>query len=265
MTTFTKRTPLRMGVLALAFAAASCGGSGHHSKTHASTQAEATAQTTPTQTTATTPTSPSVDCLRAVDRKTRFVRFGAQGERLRAGVVGGGSVGVVLANQSDNTVCQWIPFPAYLAAHGMRVLAFNYGHGDASAEVQAAARFLRAQGVSHIVLIGASIGGAIVIDAGVHLPTTPAAVVSLSAVPEATTYPFPADARRLKSATFQIGATEDQLTQFGKDTRTLFHASPSPAKRLMLISGAAHGVDFVNAGAGNRVRGAILAFIRSHT
>jgi alpha-beta hydrolase superfamily lysophospholipase len=90
-------------------------------------------------------------------------------------------------------------------------------------------------------------------------------VVSLSAVPEATLYPFPADARRLRSPIFQIGATEDQLTQSGQVTRSLFRESPSPAKRLLIISGAQHGVDFVDAGAGNRVRAAILAFIRAHT
>jgi alpha-beta hydrolase superfamily lysophospholipase len=147
----------------------------------------------------------------------------------------------------------------------MRVLAFDYGGGDASAEVQAAARFLRQSGARRLVLIGASIGGAVVIDAGRHLRPEPDAVVSLSAVPEATLYPFPADARRLSSPIFQIGATQDQLVQSGQVTRSLFHDSPSPAKRLLVMPSAEHGVDFVDATAGNRVRGAILAFIRAHT
>jgi pimeloyl-ACP methyl ester carboxylesterase len=172
---------------------------------------------------------------------------------------------VVLANQSDNNACQWLPFPAYLTARGMRVLAFDYGNGDPSREVQTAARFLRNRGVRHLILIGASIGGAVVIDAGVHLRPEPAGVVSLSAVPEATLYPFPADARRLRSPIFQIGATEDQLTQSGQVTRSLFHASPSPAKRLLMIPGTQHGVDFVDAGAGAAVRAEVLVFIRAHT
>src|SRR5205823_11512663 len=102
---------------------------------------------------------------------------------------------------------------AYLTAQRMRVLAFDYGNGDSSAEVQAAARFLRDRGVRNLILIGASIGGAVVIDAGLHLRPEPAAVVSLSAVPEATLYPFPADAQRLRSPIFQIGGTQDQLIQ----------------------------------------------------
>lgn len=171
---------------------------------------------------------------------------------------------MVLANQVDNRACDWPPFPSFLAAHGMRVLAFDYGNGDPSTEVQAAARFLRARGARRIVLIGASIGGAVVIDAGVHLRPQPDAVVSLSAVPEATLYPFPADARHLHSPTFQIGSTEDQLTQSGAATRALYRESPSRAKRLLLIPGTEHGVDFVDATAGNRVRDAILVFIRAH-
>ncbi len=180
-------------------------------------------------------------------------------------MVGSGSVGVVLANQSDNSVCEWLPFPAYLAAHGMRVLAFNYGNGDGSAEVQAAARFLRGHGARHVVLIGASIGGAIVIDAGLHLHPAPAAVISLSAVPEATLYPFPADAKKLSCPVFQIGGKEDQLIQFGKDTRALFNESPSRAKRLLLLPSASHGTDFVGAAGSAQIRADILAFIRAHS
>jgi pimeloyl-ACP methyl ester carboxylesterase len=194
-----------------------------------------------------------------------MVHIHAGRERLQAAVIGRAPVGVVLANQTDNTVCQWVPFPFYLANHRMRVLVFDYGNGDPSREVQAAARLLRSQGVKRLVLIGASIGGAVVIDAGLHLHPPPAAVVSLSAVPEATLYPFPADARRLRSPILQIGSTEDQLTTFGKDTRALYRASPSAAKRLLLIPGAAHGVDLVNIGTGDRVRGPILSFIRAHT
>jgi pimeloyl-ACP methyl ester carboxylesterase len=203
-------------------------------------------------------------CLHAGDT-TRLIRFKAPGGPLRAAVVGTGSTGVVLANQTDNYLCYWLPLPAYLAAHGMSVLAFDYGNGDYSAEVQAAARQLRAHGARPLVLVGASIGGAVVIDAGAHLRPQPDAVVSLSAVPEATSYPFPADARRLRSPIFHIGGRGDPETQFGIDTRDLYRASPSPAKRLLLIHGSAHGVDFVGAEAGDTVRRAILAFIREHT
>jgi pimeloyl-ACP methyl ester carboxylesterase len=175
-----------------------------------------------------------------------------------------GPAGVVLANQTENVDCQWSPLPQYLAARGYRVLAFDYGNGDQSAEVQAAARYLRDQGARRLVLIGASIGGAVVIDAAVHLRPAPNAVVSLSAVPEVTSYPFPRDAQRLQSPVFQIGGTQDPVTQESKDTRALYRASPSSGKRLLLVPGVTHGVDFIGAGAGNRIRQAIAAFLRPY-
>ncbi len=271
---FGRRRHLGAAVVLVAVIAAGCGGSAHgHRSRSTTTQASAPASTqTSTQTATgsvqTTPgsvqTGPSIGGCNYAVPHARLVRFRSGGEHLRAAVAGSGSTGVVLANQSDNNACEWLPFPAYLAAHGMRVLAFDYGTGDPSAEVQAAARFLRRRGLRRLVLIGASIGGAAVIDAGVHLRPEPTAVVSLSAVPEATLYPFPADARRLRSPIFQIGATEDQLIQSGQVTRSLFRSSPSPAKRLLLIHSAQHGVDFVDAAAGNQIRVAILAFIRAH-
>jgi pimeloyl-ACP methyl ester carboxylesterase len=145
------------------------------------------------------------------------------------------------------------------------VLAFNYASGDKSSEVQAAARYLRSHGAHRLVLIGASIGGAIVIDAAIHLHPAPVAVISLSAVPEATSYPFPRDARLLQTPIFQIGSTQDTHTRDGRDTRALYRASPSPAKRLLLIPGTTHGVHLVNREAGNRIRDAVVAFIRTHT
>lgn len=257
-------------VVMAAVTAAGCGSAAHRQGRRAtSRQASTSAAGQPTTQTGTTrlATGPSLGGCNYAVPHARLVRFRAPGERLQGAMAGTGATGVVLVNQSDNNACGWLPFPAYVAAHRLRVLAFDYGSGNtsASAEVQAAARFLRTRGVRRLVLIGASLGGAVVIDAGLHLRPEPAAVVSLSAVPEATLYPFPADARRLRSPIFQIGATEDQLIQSGQVTRSLYQDSPSPAKRLLLIHSAQHGVDFVDATAGDRVRDAILTFVRAHT
>lgn len=242
-----------------------CGGSGHRRQAARPATVSTSTQATSQMTSTGLASGPSINGCNYAVPGAHLVRFAAVREKLRAAVAGTGTTGVVLANQSDNKACQWLPFPAYLASRGMRVLAFDYGNGDASAEVQAAARFLRARGARRVVLIGASLGGAVVIDAGLHLHPAPAAVVSLSAVPEATLYPFPRDARRLRSPILQIGGTEDPLTEYGQTTGALFHESPSPAKRLLLIASAQHGVDFVDAAAGDRVRAAVLAFLRAHT
>jgi pimeloyl-ACP methyl ester carboxylesterase len=206
---------------------------------------------------------PLGDCLSSIPH-AHIVRFRSPGERLRAAVAGSGSIGVVLANQSENSVCAWLPFPSYLAAHGMRVLAFTYGNGDESAEVQAAARFLRVHGAHRLALVGASIGGAVVIDAAVHMHPAPAAVIGLSAVPDATPYRFPADARRLTSPNLQVSGTSDYYTQNSRVTRDLNRESPSPAKKLLVLPGSDHGTDFVGATGIKTVRRVVLAFILSH-
>jgi hypothetical protein len=257
-------------LLAAATVLAGCGASHRPSVAPSRSQSvsgPATAASPPETFQATpTPSGPSLDGCIYPDRNTRIVHFHAPGERLTAAVLGRGSTGVVLANQIDNSACDWLPMPSFLAARGLRVLVFDYGNGDDSLEVQSATHFLIAHGVRRVVLLGASVGGAVVIDAGIHLRPAPAAVISLSAVPEATNYPFPADARRLKGPVFQIGATEDPNTQLGKDTTSLFRASPSPAKRLMLIPGeATHGTDLVGqATSTDAVRKAIIEFIRAH-
>ncbi|MDQ6820571.1 MAG: hypothetical protein M3076_09605 [Actinomycetota bacterium] len=236
-----------------------------HSQSQPASVALTTQSRTETYHPPATPSGPSIDGCIYANRNTHLVHFHAPAERLTAAVLGAGPTGVVLADQVDNSVCDWLPLPSALAARGLRVLVFDYGNGDDSLEVQSAARFLRGQGVSRVVLMGASVGGAVVIDAGVHLHSAPAAVISLSAVPEATNYPFPADARRLRSPSFQIGSTGDPITQTGNDTRSLFRASPSPAKRRLLIPGeATHGTDLIGQGANSQVRNAIIEFIRAH-
>ncbi len=161
-----------------------------HSQSQPASVALTTQSRTETYHPPATPSGPSIDGCIYANRNTHLVHFHAPAERLTAAVLGAGPTGVVLADQVDNSVCDWLPLPSALAARGLRVLVFDYGNGDDSLEVQSAARFLRGQGVSRVVLMGASVGGAVVIDAGVHLHSAPAAVISLSAVPEATNYPF---------------------------------------------------------------------------
>jgi pimeloyl-ACP methyl ester carboxylesterase len=249
----------------LVLALGGCGGSGGPRTSSASTAPSTATSRLSQSAPATTPAPTTIDgCLHA-DRRTRLISVDVQGASLPAALIGTGPTGVVLANQTDNSACQWLPFPYLLARHGMRVLAFDYSsQRDSSVEVQAAARYLTDHGARHLVLIGASLGGAVVIDAAAHLRPEPDALISLSAVPEATTYPFPADARRLGSPIFHIGGTADPVTRDARDTRALYRASPSPAKRLLLIEGSGHGVDYVGSYGSDQVRTAIRAVIGAH-
>ncbi|SRR6266536_1661022 len=45
----------------------------------------------------------------------------------RAAVLGSGPTGVVLSNQSDQSLCGWLGFGRKLVARGFRVLLYDYG------------------------------------------------------------------------------------------------------------------------------------------
>lgn len=115
----------------------------------------------------------------------------ANGATLGGVLAGNGRVGVVLAHQSDGSVCQWWPFVGQFVQRGFRVLAFDFeGYGASTTaadttdsltvDVRAAAARLRAAGASRIVLIGASMGGTAVLSAAAQRTPGVAAVISLS-------------------------------------------------------------------------------------
>jgi dienelactone hydrolase len=104
------------------------------------------------------------------------------GARLNVAVLGDGAPGVVLANQSGNDPCAWVPLARELAGKGMRALVFEYDDNSrADREVLAAARALRAAGVRHVAAIGASLGGRAVVQAAARDRGALTAAVSLSA------------------------------------------------------------------------------------
>jgi len=100
----------------------------------------------------------------------------------QAAVLGSGPVGVVLSNQSDQNLCGWLPFGRTLAAHGFRVLLYDYGANPApSLDVATAAGKLRALGARTVLLLGASEGAKASLIAAPQIRPAVAGVVSLSA------------------------------------------------------------------------------------
>jgi hypothetical protein len=90
---------------------------------------------------ATTPTTRPValdGCVRPGSAQLVDVGGGNQ-----AAVLGTGPVGVVLSNQSDQSLCGWLPFAKTLAGRGFRALVYDYGiTGDPAGDVaKAAAKF----------------------------------------------------------------------------------------------------------------------------
>jgi len=204
------------------------------------------------------PQQAALDGCARTSADTRLVHFGSGG-RLAGVVLGHGRTGVVLANQSDEDLCSWLPFARTTAAQGLRVLAFDYGSGAPEREVAAAARELRRRGATRIVLVGASEGAKAAILAEAARPTLAAAVVALS--PERflrDTDVLPA-ARRLQVATLFATSTHDPYS--AQDTPTLARAAVHAPARLVTVPGDAHGVDLVRGPPAATVAAAALDFL----
>ena len=81
---------------------------------------------------------------------------------LQGALLGHGSRGVLLSNDSGNGVCEWINLAQQLAKHGFAVLIYTYASpyptDNRAADLQTALAALRRQGVHDITLVGASQG-----------------------------------------------------------------------------------------------------------
>src|ERR687887_2442001 len=78
---------------------------------------------------------------------THIIRFRAPGgHRTAAAVLGAGTRGVVLSNQSGNYLWPWLPFARSLAARRRRGLIYDYPWGAEAQETVAAAPGMGARG-----------------------------------------------------------------------------------------------------------------------
>jgi pimeloyl-ACP methyl ester carboxylesterase len=181
----------------------------------------------------------------------KLVRFRtADGARLLGVALGNGRVGVVLSHQLGSDFCEWVPYARQLSREGYRVLAFSFrGSGSSDAgkasparldrDVIAAAGELRRLGARRVVIVGASMGGTASLVAAPVLRPAPKLVVSLSG----PSYFGGLDASkampRFRGPALFAAAADDN--GFPSEARTLYKASPSPAKRLLIVGGADHG------------------------
>ena len=171
----------------------------------------------------------------------------------------------MFANDSDNDSCAWISEARSLAEHGYAIALFETigGGGFESKQVLAVARALRREGVRRVAMIGASIGARAVLHAGAEHPRGVVGIVALSAERRITSNP--ADllpiGRRLRVPVLSVGSRHDPLTSFGKDTPAWHRAIPHD--HALILSGRNHGVELLRDSHGQRVRAAIVAFLRS--
>jgi pimeloyl-ACP methyl ester carboxylesterase len=180
---------------------------------------------------------------------------------------------VVLAHQSNGSLCEWLPSARRLAARGIWVFAFDFrGHGFSKGRITygrlaidyaAAVKAARALGARNVVLAGASLGGIAAVVAGASIKPAVSGIVAVSA-PAAIAGRIDAGpfAPRLRMPALYVAALQDQNEpyDFAADAQRLHETTGSAAKRLALVAGADHGVALVEGSAS--IRALLERFIR---
>ncbi|WP_117213575.1 alpha/beta hydrolase [Allorhizocola rhizosphaerae] len=181
----------------------------------------------------------------------KHVTFGPS--KLVGIVLGSGSTGIVLAHQNGGSVCQWLDNAVELAEKGYRVLAFDFsgfggspgGSPGRSDDVTTAVKAIRAEGVSKVVLMGASMGGTAVIEAAASITPPVQAVVSLSAPGVFSGADAVSAAPKLTMPVLYVsGAGESTYVMAAEKMHQSSKASPD-AQLLIAPGTGAHGVALI--------------------
>jgi pimeloyl-ACP methyl ester carboxylesterase len=177
-------------------------------------------------------------------------------------VRGRGESAIVLANESGDQACAWVPYAKELAGRGFTVAVFSYLSLGNPEEIAAIAEALRARGAKRVAAIGASIGGRAVVELAAMPDPAVDAVISLSAERQVGQYPdILPKAKQVELPSLYVSSRGDGYTMFGKETAQLHDATPAEVNEILLVPGSGHGVDLVEGKAGQRVRPAIIAFL----
>ncbi len=196
--------------------------------------------------------------------------------RLYAIEAGRGPTAVVLAHEGDADLCQWLPYVRALNGAGVRALAFDFrGHGHSESpstghlalgrDLAAAVARVRADGAKRVFLLGASMGGAAVVQnsSGIRVD----GLISLSGTRLWPGYGVndPAGVRSLSAPFLYVGSRDDSRAP-RQEALSVFHSVGSPDKRIVLYPGSVHGSILVELPPfGVRTRALILAWIEARS
>jgi pimeloyl-ACP methyl ester carboxylesterase len=199
----------------------------------------------------------------------------ADGVRLYAVEAGKGSTAVVLAHQGRSNLCGELPYAKTLLARGLRIVAFDFrgnGHSELPAknslalgrDLAAAVSRAHQRGAKNVFLIGASMGGAAVVQNGAGLRVD--GLVSLSGTRLWPGFginkPGPG---ALRAPFLYLGSRSDGRAPL-QEARAVFRSVGSNDKREVLYPGTLHGWDLVQAAPhAAKTRALILAWIRAHS
>jgi len=168
--------------------------------------------------------------------------------------LGTGASAVVLAHQSDGSLCEWLPYGESLAAKGFRVLAFDFaGSGSSSMpkqktyvdDLRTAVTYLRGQGVTRVVIMGASMGATMTVVAGAAIIPPVDGVIALSSPLSFDGVNAEKAAPSLKTPSLYIASETDG--DYASYAKAIESATPVEYRELLIVSGAQHGIRLLDA------------------
>jgi pimeloyl-ACP methyl ester carboxylesterase len=183
----------------------------------------------------------------------------ADGTKLVGHRFGRGTTAVILAHQSEGSLCDWLPYARRLAARGYFVFPIDFrGYGFSqlrtgraanryAADLAAAVKAMRRLGKKKVILVGASMGGIASLVAAANVAPPVDGVVSVSAPARFRGMDAVKTAPRLRVPVLYVAAEDDDNAgyDFSADAQAIHAATAATDKRLELLPGPLHGIALV--------------------
>jgi len=197
----------------------------------------------------------------------------SDGVRLYAVTAGRGSTAIVMAHEGGSTLCGSLPYAATLVRAGLRVIAFDfrdYGRSGRHGlllgnDLAAAAAYARATGAKHVFLMGASMGGAAVVQNTASLQVAGRISLSGTRLWEGYGINAPLSLPRIHAPFLYLGSRDDARAPL-TEARGTVQRIGARDKRGVFYAGSFHGWSLVDgAPFAARARALVLKWIRSHS
>lgn len=202
--------------------------------------------------------------------------YAGDGTKLVGHRFGKGTTAVILAHQSEGSLCDWLPYARRLASQGYFVFPLDFrGYGFSQARTGAAAnRFagdlaaatkaLRKLGKRKVFLVGASMGGIASLVAAVNVAPPVDGVVSISSPSRFRGMDALKSAPRQRVPVLYLAAADDDNAgyDFSQDAEAMHAATAAVDKRLEVLPGSLHGIALVVDSP--QARALITAFLGRH-
>jgi pimeloyl-ACP methyl ester carboxylesterase len=199
------------------------------------------------------------------------VSFETEDKVTLAGTIfGQGKTAVILAHMQPSDQTSWQPFAKELAENGFTALTFDFrGYGKSGGklnlglldrDVRAAETFLRGHGFTHVVCIGASMGGTACAKAALMPGLDGLVVISGPISMQPPLALRVGDFKQLTLSKLFVAAKGDP--GYAESVKTMYDLSPDP-KQIELLPGSAHGTDILRSPDGEALRKLLVTFAQA--